>query len=194
MQNDIIILILSYLIGSIPFGLVISYIAGHGDIRKIGSGNIGTTNVLRTGNKFLAFLTLLADSSKVILAILFAKFLGYSLEYYVATAAFLGHLFPIWLKFRGGKGVASFLGLSLYLFPKIAALLASVWIITFVTTRYSSLAAIFAAIAGMIVLPFALPIDKNLYLVLTLILLILIKHKDNIRRLLNGEESKFKKD
>lgn len=191
--TEILILILSYFIGSIPFGLVISYCFGYGDIRKIGSGNIGTTNVLRTGNKLLALLTLLLDSGKIIIAILLARKLGYTSDYLVASASFIGHLFPVWLRFKGGKGVASFLGLSLYLFPKIALALLISWIITFAITRYSSLAAIVACFVGMIALTITMPHDKNLFLVLTLIILILIKHKDNIIRLIKGQESKFKK-
>lgn len=193
MLNDFLILMLAYFIGSIPFGLLISFCAGHGDIRKIGSGNIGTTNVLRTGSKKLALLTLIADSGKIIIAILIAHSLGFYEDYYIATSGFLGHLFPIWLKFRGGKGVASFLGLSLYLFPNIALVLIISWLVTFAATRYSSLAAIVAAISGIIALIIIKPMDGNLFLVLGLIFLILIKHKDNMARLIKGQESKFKK-
>ena len=193
MLNEVLVLITAYLIGSIPFGLVISFCAGHGDIRNIGSGNIGTTNVLRTGSKLLALLTLIADSGKIILAILIAKKLGFNMDYLVGSVSFLGHLFPIWLKFKGGKGVASFLGLSLYLFPKVALVLLVTWVITFSISRYSSLAAIMAAISGIISLSITMPLDSNLFLMLILILLILIKHKDNIIRLINGKESKFSK-
>ena len=193
MQNEIIILILAYLIGSIPFGLVISFCAGLGDIRNIGSGNIGTTNVLRTGKKSLALLTLIADSGKIIMAIMIANKLGFHQDYYVGGAGLLGHLFPVWLEFKGGKGVASFLGLSLYLFPMIALILVITWVITFVITRYSSLAAIMAAISGLIALVIIKPFDDNLIISICLILIILIKHKDNINRLLKGQESKFKK-
>lgn len=193
MHNEIIILILAYLIGSIPFGLVISFCAGCGDVRNIGSGNIGTTNVLRTGRKSLALLTLIADSGKIIIAIILANKLGFYQDYYVGAAGLLGHMFPIWLKFKGGKGVASFLGLSLYLFPIIALILVVAWIITFAITRYSSLAAIMAAISGLIALPIIKPFDDNLIISICLILIILIKHKDNINRLLKGQESKFKK-
>ena len=193
MLNETLILILAYLIGSLPFGLIISFFAGHGDIRKIGSGNIGTTNVLRTGSKLLALLTLLADSGKIIVAILLANQLGFNEDYIAGSIAFLGHLFPIWLKFKGGKGVASFLGLSLYLFPKIALVLLSAWIITFAISRYSSLAAIAASATGFIALIITKPFDFNLSLILGLIVLIIIKHKDNITRLINGKESKFGK-
>lgn len=191
MANTTVILIISYLIGSIPFGLVFSYFAGFGDIRKIGSGNIGTTNVLRTGNKKLALLTLIADSGKVILAILLAHQMGYFQDYYIASAAFIGHLFPVWLKFKGGKGVASFLGLSLYLFPKNALIIALSWVIVFYITRISSLAAIIAALTAIIVLFFTQEIGINLFLIIGLIILVLFKHKDNIIRLLQGKETKF---
>lgn len=193
MLNDFLILLGAYLIGSIPFGLVFTFIAGHGDIRQIGSGNIGTTNVLRTGSKLLAILTLIADSGKIIFSMMIAKKLGFTDEYIVGSVSFIGHLFPIWLKFKGGKGVASFLGLSVYLFPNIAAILAGTWILVFVTTRYSSLAALIAALVGALAFILFLPFGKEMYLMLALIILILIKHKSNIQRLLNGQESKFSK-
>ena len=190
--NEVLIIIGAYLIGSIPFGLVISFIAGHGDIRKIGSGNIGTTNVLRTGSKLLAALTLMADSGKIILAILLAHKLNFNNDYIIAASGFIGHLFPLWLKFKGGKGVASFFGLSLYLFPVIALILLITWIITFTLSRYSSLAAILAALAGIISLCITQAKDGNLLLVLAMLMLIIIKHKDNIMRLIQGTELKFK--
>lgn len=193
MLSDGVILVVAYLMGSIPFGLLISFCAGHGDIRKIGSGNIGTTNVLRTGSKLLALITLIADSGKIILAIILAKKLGYNMDYMVASSAFIGHLFPIWLKFKGGKGVASFLGLSLYLFPDVALILVISWGLTFAISRYSSLAAIVACITGIISLYITSEVNINLFLVIFLIILILIKHKDNIIRLIKSEESKFGK-
>lgn len=194
MSNEILMLIIAYLIGSIPFGLVFSYCCGYGDIRKIGSGNIGTTNVLRTGSKFLALITLIADSGKVILAIILSNKFGFHIDYFIASAAFIGHLFPIWLKFKGGKGIASFFGLSLYLFPEVALIALLSWIITFILFRYSSLSGIVACFVTMAALCYINQIsNQNLYLVLFLILLIIIKHKDNIIRLINGQETKFKK-
>jgi glycerol-3-phosphate acyltransferase PlsY len=192
MIHEILIIFMAYLIGSLPFGLIISFATGYGDIRKIGSGNIGTTNVLRTGNKLIALITLICDSGKIIIAIILANKLGLHEDYLVGSASFLGHLFPIFLKFKGGKGVASFLGLSLYLFPQISLVLIFTWITTFLISRYSSLAAIVAAISGIIALVILKPLDLNLFLVLGLIMLILIKHKDNMVRLFNGQESKFK--
>ncbi|MCT4635675.1 MAG: glycerol-3-phosphate 1-O-acyltransferase PlsY [Rickettsiales bacterium] len=193
MFEEAIILILAYFMGSIPFGLLISLCSGRGDIRKLGSGNIGTTNVLRTGGKVLALLTLIADSGKIILAIFLAKMLGFNMDYLVGSASFIGHLFPVWLKFKGGKGVASFLGLGLYLFPKVALMLMATWIITFAISSYSSLAAIAAAIAAIISLSITMPVGGNLFLMITLIILILMKHKENIVRLIEGRESKFSK-
>jgi glycerol-3-phosphate acyltransferase PlsY len=188
MLNEALILLASYLIGSIPFGMIISSLAGYGDIRKIGSGNIGATNVLRTGNKLIAFLTLLADGGKVIVAILLAHKLGLHQDYLVGAIGIIGHLFPVWLKFEGGKGVASFFGLSLYLFPKIALFMFIAWGITFAIFRYSSLAAIIAAIAGIISLTLTQEANINTWLMVALLLLIILKHKDNIIRLLKGEE------
>lgn len=193
MLSNILIFLMAYLIGSIPFGLLLTALAGYGDVRKIGSGNIGTTNVLRTGSKILALLTLLADSGKIILAMILAKKLGFQAEYLVGSISFMGHLFPVWLKFHGGKGVASFLGLNIYLFPKIAAILAVVWVIIFIITRYSSFAAIIAAFVGIITYSISLPVGNEMLTMVLLIGFILVKHKDNIIRLLKGKESKFEK-
>jgi acyl phosphate:glycerol-3-phosphate acyltransferase len=192
MINEVLIILLSYLIGSLPFGLIISFCFGYGDIRKHGSGNIGTTNVLRCSNKLIALCTLICDSGKIIVAILLAEKMGMKQDYLVGSVAILGHLFSIFLKFQGGKGVASFLGFSLYLFPKIALLLIMSWLITFIISRYSSLAAIVAAFVAIIALIILQPLTTgNLLLVIALILLIIIKHKSNIIRLINGTESKF---
>ena len=191
MINECLILLVAYLIGSIPFGIIFSFCAGYGDIRKIGSGNIGATNVLRTGNKFIAFLTLIADSSKIIIAIIITNKLGFTEDYLSGAIALLGHLFPIWLKLKGGKGVASFLGYGLFLFPQISLLILAVWVITFLVYRYSSLAALTSASAAIIALFITMPIGLNLGISIGIILLIIYKHKDNIYRLLKGKELKF---
>lgn len=193
MGIGILSLIVSYLIGSIPFGLVFSKIAGYGDIRNIGSGNIGTTNVLRTGNKPLALLTLLADSGKIIVAIMIAHKINFHQDYLVAFFGLIGHLFPTWLGFKGGKGVASFFGLSLYLFTKIALGALLIWIFVFYLFRFSSLAAIISLIFTFFCIIVINPIDFNLFLTIIMILIILVKHKDNLGRLLKGEEAKFSK-
>lgn len=180
-----------YLLGSIPFGIVIARIFGLGDLRKLGSGNIGATNVLRTGNKTAAALTLILDSGKGAAAVLIARALAAEDAVQLAgVAAFLGHCFPIWLKFKGGKGVATFLGLLLaYLFPLGLAACAT-WAATAAIMRISSLSALTAALltpvwAGLLGLPEAILMS------LALATLIFIRHRPNIQRLLDGTEPKI---
>src|ERR1700679_2511127 len=140
-------LAIGYLLGSIPFGLVFAFASGAGDVRKIGSGNIGATNVLRTGKKWAAAATLLCDGAKGAAAVLIAqRFLGSGAESFAALAAVLGHLFPVWLGFKGGKGVATFLGISLALFWPVGLLVAATWLAAVMIWRISSLSAL-AAIA-----------------------------------------------
>ena len=191
MNDNYFILLLSYLIGSIPSGLVLAYFAGFGDIRGIGSGNIGATNVLRTGSKKLAALTLIADAGKIILAIILGTKFGTSDQYLLGFCALIGHMFPLWLKFNGGKGIASFLGLSIYLFPMLSAILAIIWAGVFIMTRYSSLASIITAFFALVYLFIYHRNDNNIILIFLLILIILIKHNKNIIRLLKGKELKF---
>ena len=183
--------VLGYLLGSVPFGLVITKAAGLGDIRKVGSGNIGATNVLRTGRKDLAAATLVLDSGKGALAVLIAYALGWSPEVAGATA-FLGHCFPVWLKFEGGKGVATFLGTLLALWFPAGIFACAVWLGCAFLFRYSSLAALTAAAASPLVL-FAM--GKAAFAVAALFMagLIFIRHKANIDRLLKGEEPKIGK-
>lgn len=181
-----------YLIGSIPFGLVITKLAGLGDIRDIGSGNIGATNVLRTGRKDLALATLLLDSGKGAIAVLIASHWGLQAEMGAALGSVLGHLFPVWLKFKGGKGVATTLGVLLAFVP-LAGLTACVtWAITAAITRISSLSALMA----MLIAPFATAYfytPKWSWLVGTIAILVWYKHKENIKRILNGTEPKIGK-
>ena len=147
-QEMLFALALGYLFGSIPFGLLLARLGGKGDIRDIGSGNIGATNVLRTGSKPLAALTLVLDCLKATAAILLARALwGASADYPSAAGAMLGHLYPVWLSFKGGKGVATLLGVLLAIFPVGAAIYAAVWLALFLTTRISSVAGIAAAAA-----------------------------------------------
>src|SRR4051812_47491878 len=144
-------LALGYLLGSIPFGLLLTRIAGKGDLRHIGSGNIGATNVLRTGSKGLAALTLLLDCLKATAAVLLSQSLfGEATGPFAATGAMIGHLYPIWLRFRGGKGVATFLGILIPLLPIAAAIYAAVWILLLLTTRISSIAGMGVAISAPI--------------------------------------------
>lgn len=193
-------LIICYLVGSIPFGLLFTRLAGLGDVRKIGSGNIGATNVLRTGNKKIALLTLLCDMFKGTLAVYIAAFLS-SLDYnnivVVALggfAAFIGHIYPIWLKFKGGKGVATYLGVCLGFFPPAALVFICVWLLTAFITRYSSLSALFAVILVpvFIILFMDNPSQKLFAIVLSVMsLIVILKHHTNIRRLMTGTESKI---
>ena len=183
-------LVFGYLLGSIPFGLVITRIAGMGDIRAIGSGNIGATNVLRTGNKLLAALTLLGDAGKGAVAVLIARALGPESAAIAGLGAFLGHLFPVWLGFKGGKGVATYLGvLAAYAWPAGLAF-AGFWLSVAFLTRYSSLAALIAAAATPIVLA-ALNdwLGVGLFTVLTV--LVFIRHHANLSRLMRGEETRI---
>lgn len=182
---------LGYLLGSIPFGLLLTRAAGMGDIRSIGSGNIGATNVLRTGNKKLAAATLLLDAFKGTVAVLLAQALfGEGGAIIAGVSAFLGHLFPIWLGFRGGKGVATYLGVLLGLMPVMVLVFAFVWLSMAKLSRYSSL----SALTATLVIPVVLWILGKPEMALAMALLTVItwwKHKPNIERLILGTESKI---
>ena len=184
-----------YLLGSIPFGLVLTRLAGYGDIRAIGSGNIGATNVLRTGNKPLAALTLVLDGAKGAVAFLIAaKIGGYDMGLLAGGAALAGHLFPVWLKFKGGKGVATTLGLFIAAAPIVGILACVIWLIMAFSFRYSSLSALIAMLAT----PFMALIfyDGDLKLAALCAACAAVvwwRHKANIQRLLKGEEPKIGK-
>ena len=182
-----------YLCGSIPFGLILTRLAGTADIRSIGSGNIGATNVLRTGKKGLAAATLIGDALKGTLAVLIIEhFGGRELALVAAAGAFLGHLFPVWLGFKGGKGVATYIGLLLGLAWPIAIAFCLIWLAAAALTRYSSLAALVAAAAApVLLLGLGLPAEAALFGLLTL--LTWIMHRANIGRLVQGTESKIGK-
>jgi glycerol-3-phosphate acyltransferase PlsY len=187
---------LGYLLGSIPFGLLLTRLAGLGDIRAIGSGNIGATNVLRTGNKGLAALTLLLDAVKGTLAVL----LGYQVGAHfglaidgsliAGLAAFIGHIFPVWLGFKGGKGVATYIGVVGGLAWPGALIFCATWLATAFLTRYSSASALVASIATPVAL-FALGHVPEAVLSVPMTLLLLWKHESNIKRLLKGEEPRI---
>jgi glycerol-3-phosphate acyltransferase PlsY len=183
-----------YLIGSIPFGLILTRLGGYGDIRDIGSGNIGATNVLRTGNKKLALATLLLDSLKGAAAVylVLAIFQGnFNLAMAAGFFALIGHLFPVWLKFKGGKGVATTLGTLLALKPVIGAAACGLWLLTAFVTRYSSLSAL-VAIGATPFLAHFLYNNANLTgLCGVVATLVFFKHRANIQRLLNKEEPKI---
>jgi len=180
----------SYLLGSIPFGLLITRAAGLGDVRRIGSGNIGATNVLRTGKKGLAALTLLLDALKGTLAVVIASRYGLEAALLAGLGAFLGHLFPVWLGFKGGKGVATYLGVLVALSWQGAVVFAAAWLATAFLTRYSSLGALVAAVA----VPLALLLLGQTHiaaLFAVMSVIIFFKHRANISRLLAGTETKI---
>ncbi|WP_323797496.1 glycerol-3-phosphate 1-O-acyltransferase PlsY [Nisaea sp.] len=180
----------AYLLGSIPFGLVLTRLAGHGDVRAIGSGSIGATNVLRTGSKGLAVATLICDSGKGAAAVLLASQYGPDMAVIAAGAAMLGHCFPIWLKFNGGKGVATAFGILLALAPLVGGLTGLTWLAVAVTFRISSLSALVAALAA----PFYMEwlVDRqHAELALFMAVLVVFRHHANIRRLIKGEESRI---
>jgi acyl phosphate:glycerol-3-phosphate acyltransferase len=182
-----------YLLGSIPFGLILTRLAGTSDIRGIGSGNIGATNVLRTGRRGLAAATLLFDVLKGTAAVLIMEWLwGRDHAVIAALGAFVGHLFPVWLKFKGGKGVATYLGILIGLAWPAALAFAAVWLAVAALTRYASLASLLASAATPAVLWFADDrLEAQLFVVLTI--LVFVMHRENIRRLINGSESKIGK-
>lgn len=185
--------IIGYLLGSIPFGLLLTRAAGLGDVRQIGSGNIGATNVLRTGNKKLAAATLLCDALKGTAAVLIANALwGYEASLVAGFFAFLGHLFPVWLGFKGGKGVATYIGVLLGAAPLMMLAFAAIWLITAFATKYSSLSALVAMLVIPIVLWILVP-EKTALLVTALSIISWYMHRENIKRLLAGTESKIGK-
>lgn len=185
--------VIGYLLGSIPFGIVITRAMGLGDLRQIGSGNIGATNVLRTGNKPAALATLLLDSGKGAIAVLLARWLaGPDAAMLAGAAAFLGHLFPVWLGFKGGKGVATFLGTLLALDWRLGLTACGLWLLVALVTRISSLSALVAAAATPF---FAGWLDGSRMALVTafMAVLIFIRHHANISRILNGTEPRIGK-
>ena len=182
--------ILGYLLGSIPFGLVLTRLAGQGDIRRMGSGNIGATNVLRTGSKGLAALTLLFDVGKGLAAAAIAQRWASQAALVAGLCAILGHMFPVWLGFRGGKGVATALGVLMALAWPVALVAALIWLAVAFCSRYSSLAALIASVASAAIAPFFA--DRATALLIAVIaLLLILRHQANIRRLIAGRESRI---
>src|SRR4051812_46092491 len=187
----VVAFLLGYLLGSIPFGLILTRLAGTVDLRSIGSGSIGATNVLRTGSKGLAAATLICDALKGTLAVFISGYYGGPYAAMLAAlGAFLGHLFPVWLKFRGGKGVAVYIGALIGLFWPAAVIFCVMWLATAFTTRYSSLSALIAAfVTPLFLWWFGHPALASLFVVLTL--LMFYAHRENIKRLQTGTEGKI---
>jgi acyl phosphate:glycerol-3-phosphate acyltransferase len=188
---DVIALLIGYLFGSIPFGLILTRLAGTQDLRTVGSGNIGATNVLRTGNKGLAAATLIGDMLKGTVAVIIAGYWGGpSAAMLAALGAFLGHLFPVWLNFKGGKGVAVYIGVLIGLFWPAAVVFCVLWLATAATSRYSSLAALVASFVTPIFLWwFGHLALASLFAVLTMLLFYM--HRENIKRLQTGKEGRI---
>ena len=186
-----IIGITSYLMGSIPFGLILIKIFLKKDIREIGSGNIGATNALRSGNKLIAYLTLILDILKAVIPVLYVKFNFPDVVYISAVCAFIGHVFPIWLKFKGGKGVATYVGILFSLNFIFGLVFGICWLIIFFASKYSSL----ASLTGSLSIPVYILImerSENVFFYIIMFILIFFTHRENIKRLKNKEETKTK--
>jgi acyl phosphate:glycerol-3-phosphate acyltransferase len=189
-MDYLIIALSSYLLGSIPFGFIITMVFLKKDIRDIGSGNIGATNALRTGNKSLGFATLILDITKAILPVLYVKFNYPDYIFIASLCAFLGHVFPIWLKFKGGKGVATYVGILFSINLILGLIFVVIWGITFLISKYSSLSSLMASM----VIPIYLIIfdNYNSLFYIIMFVLILYTHRENVKRLKNKEETKTK--
>ena len=183
--------IASYLMGSIPFGLILTKIFLKKDIREIGSGNIGATNALRTGNKFIGYSTLILDIAKAIIPVIYVKINYSDLIYIASLCAFLGHVFPIWLKFKGGKGVATYVGILFSINIILGFVFVASWVFIFLLSKYSSLSSIIGSISIPIYILIAGQINDAIFFAIMFIL-ILFTHRENIKRLKNKEESKTK--
>ena len=189
-MNFLIIIIGAYLLGSIPFGFLLTKIFLKKDIRDIGSGNIGATNALRTGNKPIAYATLILDIAKAVLPVIYIKFTYPDYIFIVSLSVLLGHVFPIWLKFKGGKGVATYIGILFSINLIYGFIFITSWFITFLIFKYSSLSSIVASL----LIPIYLLVFENYNSIFFIIMFVLVfyTHKENVKRLKNGEESKTK--
>ncbi len=186
-----LVFLFSYLLGSIPFGLILTKFFLNKDIRKVGSKNIGATNVLRTGNKFFAGLTLLLDISKGVVPILITNYYFSNLIYLSALMVFLGHIFPIWLKFKGGKGVATYLGIVFALSLKLGLFFCLAWILILIFTKYSSLSSIISTLIVFLISFFENNFELNSFLFITFVIIV-YTHRQNIIKLKNKTEDKIK--
>ncbi|MDC0249876.1 glycerol-3-phosphate 1-O-acyltransferase PlsY [Candidatus Pelagibacter sp.] len=190
-MDYLIVGIASYLMGSIPFGLILTKIFLNKDIRKIGSGNIGATNALRTGNKLIGYSTLIFDIAKAIIPVIFVKINYPDLIYIASLCAFLGHVFPIWLKFKGGKGVATYVGILFSINILLGLIFVASWGFIFLLSRYSSLSSIIGSMSVPIYILITGQINDTIFFAIMFIL-IFFTHRENIKRLINKEESKTK--
>ena len=190
-MNIYLLIVGSYLIGSVPFGYILTKFFLNKDIRKIGSGNIGATNVLRTGNKIIGYATLLLDVLKAVLPIIFIKINYPEYVFISALSVFIGHVFPVWLKFRGGKGVATYVGILCCINIYLGVSFGLVWLITFLIFKYSSLSSLIGSFSIPII-NFFIFNDEIVFFFIIMFVLIFYTHRENIKRLLNHTESKTK--
>ena len=190
-MNILIIGSICYLLGSIPFGFILTKIFLKKDIREIGSGNIGATNALRTGNKFIGYTTLFFDIMKAVVPIIYIKINFPEFLYVTSLCVFLGHVFPIWLKFKGGKGVATYVGILFALNIYFSLIFIISWLITFVLTKFSSLSSLIATLSIPVYLLIISQFDQIIFFIIMFIL-IFFTHRENIKRLKNKEETKTK--
>ena len=186
-----LILVASYTMGSIPFGFLLTKYFLKKDIRKVGSGNVGATNVLRAGNKIVGYSTLVFDILKAIIPILFIKFKFPEYIFISSLSVMLGHIFPIWLKFKGGKGVATYVGILFCVNYILGFVFIISWLVTFIITKYSSLSSIMASLI-IPIFHYFLIYEENYYFFIILFILIFFTHRENIKRLINNTESKTK--
>ena len=187
----LIIGIISYLMGSIPFGLILTKLFLNKDIREIGSGNIGATNVLRSGNKIVGYTTLTLDILKAVIPVIFVKIYYTDFLYLASLSAFLGHVFPIWLKFKGGKGVATYVGILFAINIYFGIIFALCWFVIFGITKFSSLSSLIASISIPVYLIITSQFDEIFFFIIMFVL-IFFTHRENIKRLKNKEETKTK--
>ena len=190
-MDYLVVGIASYLLGSVPFGLILTKIFLKKDIREIGSGNIGATNALRTGNKFIGYSTLILDIAKAIIPVIYVKINYPELIYIASLCAFLGHVFPIWLKFKGGKGVATYVGILFSINIILGLIFVASWAIIFLLCKYSSLSSIIGSLSVPIYILITGQINDAIFFAIMFIL-IFFTHRENIKRLKNKEESKTK--
>ena len=190
-MDFLVVGIASYLMGSVPFGLILTKLFLNKDIRKIGSGNIGATNALRTGNKFIGYSTLILDIVKAIIPVIYVKINYPDLIYIASLCAFLGHVFPIWLKFKGGKGVATYVGILFSINIILGLIFVVSWVFIFLLSKYSSLSSIIGSLSVPIYILIIGQINDAIFFAIMFIL-IFFTHRENIKRLKNKEESKTK--
>jgi len=191
LMNIFLVILFAYLIGSIPFGIIISKIMGLGNLRNIGSGNIGATNVLRTGNKLAAILTLIFDLLKGAISVIITYYIFKdTIAQIAALSSFLGHCFPIWLKFKGGKGVATFIGISLALYWPAGILICLTWVLTAFLSRISSLSALISSLSSILWV-WILGVPSAVFVMTVLTILIWFRHIENIKRIIKNTEPKI---